>query len=254
MTRIGNIVNSVTASVSKIPEVLNTYVTLPPPRPIPYIDMSKDTIVIWVPGTSNHDIHPRFKYHADLYWGSNASLVLTRYMASWHLSHSIPDGFQNLKAIVDYVIKRKRPGQRIVLAGESQGALIIGELMARPDYYRLIDKAVLLGHPGLSEVHYDNDKKVLEINNPADPATFQWPAPAVDIISNVDKFMTKGDLGTIPFFLRTAIAAPLLVADLVSSQVIRLPILREHIPHPHNYSSRMEEAVLWLMDTSKKSS
>jgi len=242
---IGHILSVAKDTVSRIPEIFVVGPAPQVPRPLPEIDMSRDVIVIWVPGTSNHNIHPRFERDATLFWGDRASLVLAQYQADWRLSSSIPDGFRELKNIVDYVLKHRRKGQRVVLAGESQGALIIGELMARPEYYAAIDKAVLMGHPGISEKHYDNDPKVLEINNPADPATFQWPGDAVEIIRNVDKFFKK-DMSSIPFFIKTIASAPFLAAHLVGSQLNSIPLFKEHFPHPHNYSSRMPEAVLWL--------
>lgn len=247
MGSIGSITNVVRSTASKIPEVFAPYAAELPQRAVPYVDMSKDIIVIWVPGTSNHDIHPRFKMHAELHWGDRAELVLSDYAASWNFSASIPDGFRHLKSIVDHVLKNKRPDQKILLAGESQGALIIGELLARPEYYNAITKAVLIGHPGISEKHYEaGDDKVLEINNPTDPATFEWPVGAVEVLVNIDKLFTKKDMGTIPFFLKTAVSAPLFAANLVATQLNRLPIIREYFPHPHNYTTRMYEAILWL--------
>ena len=240
-----NIVSTAKNVVSRLPEAFAPNLESIPMQTLPLVDMTKEVIVIWVPGTNNHRVHPHFAAQAKLRWGNRASVVLSDYEAKWTFTTSIPDGYRMLKHIVDYVLKHRRPGQRIVLAGESQGALIIGELMARKEYYKAIDKAVLLGHPGISERHYDSDKKVLEINNPSDPATFKWPGEAVEIFKNLDKFFRK-DLTTVPFFLKTAVNAPIQAARLLFTSFGSIPFLSDILPHPHTYSGRMEEAVLWL--------
>ena len=213
------------------------------------IDMSKDVIVLWVPGTSEHEVNESFAFYTKKYWGDQAALSLVDYEASWRMKTSYADGVERLRAFLDHIRARIRPGQRVVIAGESQGAMVIGEVMADPKYSKLISRAVLLGHPGVSPHHYKG-KNVLELNNPLDPTTFPWKVGHTEILTALEKLSTE-DSSAIPMLLKVIAKNPVFSLWLLILQAQRVPALSESILNTHDYRGEMEHAVLWLRQILK---
>ncbi len=140
-------------------------------RVINSIDWSKRDIVIWVPGTNNDQVHPAFEAATHASWtGGEASLVRLVYDATWNMRPSVATGIATLRIVLDE-IRRRGGDRRVLVAGESQGAWVIGEALSDPVLGKVIDRAVLMGHPALASHHYDNDPRVVEINHPGDVVT-----------------------------------------------------------------------------------
>lgn len=207
--------------------------------------VSLKDIILWVPGTSSHHVNTMFAASLSAF-GDKATLV--DYMASWDLEASIPDGVAKLTAALDVAARARKKGQRILVAGESQGALLISILLSKPRYRSIIDKAVLLGHPGISKDHFhDPNDKVLEINHKNDPATFDLSVSSSDVIDAVSKLIGKGDLSAIPFFLGLIFKMPMQAALASVVFLHKVPFLSWLAPDSHNYSGDMQAAVGWLL-------
>lgn len=214
---------------------------------VPKIDFSKDTIVIWVPGTNDRHIPQHFITHINKTFKNN-TIVLADYLASWNFSESIPHGIFTLSAIFDYIKKNKKKSTKILVAGQSQGALIVGELLAKKDYFDLVDRAVLFSHPGVSKHHYEGISKVAEFNNKYDFTTFEWGDADKDkIIKAVDSLMT-GDLTKSLYLLKVGLSNPLNTAWLGISSLRLLPVFKG-IPSFHEVSDESyKKAVAYLKD------
>ena len=205
-------------------------------------------IVIWVPGTSNHSINKSFADALPI----DIEPVLVDYKASWNLTESVPDGVKRLKRMLALAQKKRKHGQRILLAGESQGAWVISETLTDPKYRSIVDGAVLLGNPGVAPIHFSGPDRVtfdrfVEINHKYDYATFRWlDSPLIpEAVSN---FMA-GDMENMPLFLSMLLKHPLQAAISGFMLLKHIPALRGIIPNPHDYDEDMRAAVEWLLYT-----
>lgn len=182
-------------------------------RVLASIDWSKRDIVIWVPGTGSHRVHEKF---ADAVHGSwsdgRVSLTHLEYEASSEGPRSVATGIATLKLVLMEIAARGG-NRRVLVGGESQGAWILGEAMADPSVRKVVDRAVLLGHPSLAKTHWHGrDPAVLEYSNPGDPAA--------------------GDPELLPGLLLTTLGS--------------LPGIKGYVKQPHDYSDRMSGAVEFL--------
>ena len=203
-------------------------------------------IILWVPGTNNHSRPQAFVRAA------KQPVQLVDYEASWRFSSSLVDGYDRLVEALLAAQRKRKPGQRILLAGESQGALLISKVLMNPRYAAVVDKAVLLGHPGISPIHYKYpDAGVLEINHVLDPATFHWTDHPTALIEAIDKIsrLNLKSFSTLPIFARVFLDHPF---ESVWAGVLALghlhPLSRL-IPNPHDYSRNMAQAARWLVST-----
>jgi len=216
------------------------------PVPFEKVNWKKKIIVFWVPGTSNHSVPEEFESFAREYWGKDVEIVLCDYAATWQFNDSIPDGIRVLTQTLDFAAKKKRPGQKFYVAGESQGALIASEVVTQGHYSKIVDKTALMGHPGIAPKHFhDKNDKILEINNALDPATFEWKGDYHELLDAVDR-LTKADPSGIPILLRAALNNPVYAIALALLQLQNVSAFRNLLTNTHNYRDRMEYAVLWL--------
>lgn len=133
--------------------------------------MSKSTIVVWVPATLKHNVRVPFRRNMEAVFGvGTCSFTSLRYPATWDIGPSAATGIEALRMLL-LELHRRAPGKRLLLAGESQGAMVAGEALADPAVRRVVARAVLLGHPWVATHHYHDarDIGVVEIDNPADP-------------------------------------------------------------------------------------
>lgn len=208
------------------------------------IDLTKDVIVLWVPGTSNHAIPDTFSSLVNQQF-SSVSIHLVDYMASWSFSKSLPNGEYNLTAVLDYLSKHLRKGQRLMLAGESQGAWVISDVLSDSKYKSLVDKVVLLGHPGVSERHFTNDSKVLEINHPQDVTTIPVNVDKKELAEHVERIV-HCDVTALPYILKVGLLHPNMLVSLGIMGLSKVPIVGDSLPKLHDYNKDMLLAVLWL--------
>lgn len=222
-----------------------------PPVKIPQIDFSKDVIVVWVPGTNDRNIPKVFLREINTAF-KNSTVVLSDYVATWNFSVSIPHGVFTLAAILNHIKKNKKKNAKVFLAGQSQGALVVGEAMAKKEYFSLVNRAVLFSHPGVSKHHYEGASKVVEFNNQYDVTTFEWGQSDEDkekIIRAVDEFMT-GDLTKALYLLKVGFKNPLDAAWLGISSLRLLPVpIFKGIPAFHDVSDEdYRRAINYLRD------
>lgn len=211
------------------------------------IDWSLDTIVLWVPGTSEHgiadDVAAAFRRRRI------RGAVAVPYQATWRLVDSVPDGEATLRAVLDLVRARRRPGQRIVLLGQSQGAWIISSVLRDPNHARGIHRVGLVAHPALAPAHSHgttgpSDRlgpSVREFNDPDDLVTRDLGPNARAALGIVDAF-ARLDLGrAFGGALKVIVKDPALLQALVASQLFRV----KGTDNPHEPGAVLDEAIAW---------
>lgn len=211
------------------------------------IDWSKPDIVLWVPGTDNHGIHPAFEDAARESWSDgSASLVHLRYPGTWDLRTSLPTGIATLK-IVLAAIKARGGNHRVLLAGESQGAWVIGEAMADPQMRSIVTRAIIFGHPFIASHHYDDghDPGIAEIANRGDQITMPIhgdPGAALDAMTAIYtlKLWRLGTIGRA--MIENPAHIPMLAATFLRSFAPGGRLFKD----PHDYTTHMPAAVEYL--------
>ncbi|MCW2973941.1 MAG: hypothetical protein JWN72_2214 [Thermoleophilia bacterium] len=222
------------------------------------IDFSRRDIVIWAPGTSARHVHPAFRSalrvaEAGPGGGHRASLTPLLYEASWHIRRSAPTGMLTLKRVLQGIRSRLADSSTehsVYLAGESQGAWIIGELMADADVGEVATRAVLMGHPMVAGHEYVNgeDPRVVVINNELDQVTLDVkgdPSQCLDamIAMRTLQFARPKHLPSTFKALTSNWDHVGLMLLSIGYQVPRVRnVLRDH----HDYSSDMQRAVEYL--------
>lgn len=218
------------------------------PVMIPKMNLKKKHIILWVPGTNDHLIPAKFLEAVKQMFGDDAEVVLCDYPATreYHTSRSV--GEATLKATLDFLRANKGKGTKVYVAGLSQGAMAATAVISQPDYMGLIERAVFMGHPGISNHHFDNHSKVKEFNNFLDPVTFDWGADKDDIVMRVEKFL-KGDIFAGISLLKTGLTHPLEAIWFGLLYLHRVPLLSfpKILPtDPHDYTDKMDDAASWL--------
>jgi hypothetical protein len=211
------------------------------------IDFSKRDIVVWVPGTSNHGPHRSFEAAVrDSYTGEGSNLVALEYEATWHLRRSVPTGVATMRLVLEGI--RARGGDhRVLLAGESQGAWIIGEVLADPAVTKVVDRAVLMGHPWLATHQYANgqDPRVRVINHEGDLVTMPVkgdPTVGLDAMLAIRTL----DISKAGSLVKGIALNPTHAVELLKSIAFAIPGLKSLMRNPHVYDGEMTRAVEFL--------
>lgn len=211
------------------------------------IDWSDPTIVIWVPGTNEWWVKREFAeaLHA---LEAGHRIVMIPYQATWRFSDSTADGLAVLRLVLEE-IGRRRPGARVLLGGESQGAWIAGLAMTEPRLRRVVTRAVLAGHPGVSPVHFHDgaDSKVAELNNPLDLVTLELGSSREQVVRGVELLARKRFIAGLPPILGYAAERPEVLWRFVRSQLWRVPGLQSVVPDAHDYTTVFEDAAAFLV-------
>ena len=211
------------------------------------IDFSKRDIVIWVPGTSNHGPHKAFEAAVrDAYKGDGSNLVALEYEATWHLRQSLPTGIATMRLVLEGI--RARGGDhRVLLSGESQGAWIIGEVLADPAVSKVVDRAVLLGHPWLAKHQYDagQDPRVRVINHAGDQVVLPVRGNPTDGLDAMLAIRTL-DLSKAGSLVKAIAANPDHGVKMLANIVYALPFVKSLLRNPHVYDGEMTRAVEYL--------
>jgi hypothetical protein len=211
------------------------------------IDWSKRDIVIWVPGTDNRTIHSSFDQAVRASWADGGvSLAKLDYEASWNMRRSVATGIATLKLVLAGIAAHGG-NHRVMLAGESQGAWIIGEAAADPMLRSVIHRAVLLGHPFVARTHYEDgrDPDIVEINRQGD----QVATPIRGDIDNAFAAMLaihQKQFWKLPAVVKALAQNPLHGWLLLASALRALPGATFLSPNPHDYSTQMTAAVEYL--------
>ncbi len=211
------------------------------------IDWTQRDIVIWVPGTSNHSTHPDFEKAVRSSWGNGGvSLSRMEYEASWNMRPSVATGVATLKLVLAGIAAHGG-NHRVMLAGESQGAWIIGEAAADPLLRPVIDRAILMGHPFVAAHHYDagQDPDIVEVNHRGDQV-------ATPIRGNVDNAFDamlaihQLQVWKLPAVVAAVAQNPIHGWMLLMSAIRALPGAKLLLRNPHDYGKQMTGAVEFL--------
>lgn len=135
------------------------------------IDRTAQDIVIWVPGTMRNRIPSSFTDGVkQAFEGRSVSLEKLPTHPDYQVVQGVVDSAEAVRMLVRELDEHRRPGQRILLAGESQGAWAMAVAMEDPDVRDAVDRAVVWGNPGVSPHQFDGagDGRVLELTDDLD--------------------------------------------------------------------------------------
>lgn len=214
------------------------------------MNLRSSKLVLWVAGTSNRGVHPAFQDAADeaLRWfelGSTSVSALV-YEPTWDLRRSVGTGLATLLLVLQHLRRLGYQGE-VLVAGESQGAWIIGEALAHPQLGSVITRAALLGHPWLAAHQYpQSTARVRVTNHVGDQVALPVKgdlAKALDAMVGVRLLQ----LGKLDDAARVLAQNPEHAVALLRSAILALPGARALIRDPHNYSAEMTRVVEWLI-------
>jgi hypothetical protein len=199
------------------------------------IDAHDRAIVIWVPGTSEYFIKPSFLKAAKRHL-PGLGVTMIPYEGTWRLSSSVPDGTAVLAGVIRELRRRgdKRP---IVLAGESQGAWIISNVLADPTLAREVARAALWGHPAAAEHQkFGLPGQVREVNNPDDLITMPLDENASKVLESVEQLSRMRVLTGVAGLAQFALQRPEVVGRLATQWMWAVPVVGKSHEDPHNYT------------------
>lgn len=200
------------------------------------IDLDADPIVIYVRGTSERDLRPEIRAAFDRVL-PGATVHQVEYQASWRFAKSVPDGVAVLRGVLE-AIRRRRPGARVLLAGESQGAWVAATVLADPALSRVVTRAVLWGAPAAAPLDFadGHDPRVREFNNRGDIVTMDLGARANEtLVAAIDRLARRDVVGGILPILGYAVTHPAVLGALIAAQLWRVPVIGSLFPSPHGY-------------------
>ncbi|MEO6867159.1 MAG: hypothetical protein ABI200_03985 [Gaiellales bacterium] len=224
-------------------------------RTLASIDFSKPDIVLWVPATGSHSIPSSWQDNVAKTFGDRASLALVDYPANANFNSSVATGQETLKLVLAGIAERDG-NHRVSLAGHSQGAWVIGDTIDDPTVGRIVDKAILYGHPAPARVDWSRglDPRVQQVDDPADPFTWEVVGgrQALDAIAELHEGgSTTGEPldigGMISRGLKVASAAllnPGLGAYLIGKHVVADQDRSGN--DPHHYAARYGDGAAFL--------
>lgn len=217
------------------------------------LDRTKQDLVLWLPGTYMPGAPKAFRDALTERLGSNVSLASFPTHNDYYVQRGAVDSAAALDLVVGDLARTRRPGQRILLAGDSQGAWSIGEAMQHPQVAAAVDRAVLTGNPGVSAHQYDDasDPKVRELFNEGDTVAADYRGDASLMVNAAERFL-QGEPAQVLRMVPAVVNNPAAAVRAVSSAVsIRFFDGYEH--DPHNYDPRAGEAVGWLAGAPRPS-
>jgi hypothetical protein len=135
------------------------------------LDRTADDLVIWVPGTMRGRIPGAFSDGVkQAFQGRDVSLVKLPTHPDYQIVQGVADSAESVRQIVRELDATRKPGQRILLAGESQGAWSLGIALQDPDVRDAVDRSVVWGNPGLQPHQFDGagDGRMLELSDELD--------------------------------------------------------------------------------------
>ncbi|MCW2923122.1 MAG: Cutinase, partial [Thermoleophilia bacterium] len=206
------------------------------------VDWSKPDLVVWVPATDEHYFPSAMRAGVKRQFGDRASTVLLDYPADWNFAESVSTGMEALRLFLAGVAEHGGD-RRVLLAGHSQGAWVIGDAMADPAVHAAVDRAVLLGDPGLAVTHYTDrrDAKVVEVTDRGDRlgAPVDGREALLEGMSRIDRGDTVGGGAELA---GVAVHNPQLATYLAARSVDP----GQWKDDPHRYEHAMGDAATFL--------
>ena len=213
------------------------------------IDRTADDIVVWVPGTMRKRIPSYFTAGVrDAFRGRDVSLVKLPTHPDYQIAQGVADSAEAVRQLVRQLDEQRRPGQRILLAGESQGAWAMGVALEDPDVRDAVDRAVVWGNPGLQPHQYDGagDGKVLELTDELDVVGRHVNGDSQLVLDAMSNFM-DGDLTQAWRLPAIAVNNPHSTSLLLRSG-LRIQTPGGFERDPHNHREFMGAAARFLSD------
>jgi hypothetical protein len=208
-----------------------------------------------VPATGSHAIPSEWQRATQEQFGGSASLALVNYPASKNFNDSVATGQETLKLVLAGIAERGG-SQRVSLAGHSQGAWVIGDTIADPTIGRMVDKAILYGHPAPASVDWSRsgDPRVQQVDHPDDP--FTWDVTggkqALDAIDEIhDGTSATGEHLDLGDTLRRglSVAATALVNPAFAAYLIGRTAVKDQwqgARDPHHYTQAYGSGAKFL--------
>jgi hypothetical protein len=219
------------------------------------LDFNKPELVLWVPATDSHAIPGTFRDAVDQQFGQRASLGLVDYPAGYNFNDSVSTGMETVRLVLAGIAERGGH-HRVTLAGHSQGAWVIGDAIDTPELARMVDRAVLYGHPAPARVDWSKagDPNVRQVDHPEDPFTMplEGGRNALDAIDDLRTGHDQdgGSLGLFEQLQRvgtlasTALKNPRLSVYLIGKHVI--PPDQDTGHDPHDYWQQYDDGARFL--------
>jgi hypothetical protein len=205
------------------------------------IDWSKPDIVLWMPGTMDHTMGGGWSDEVEHHMARPASAVLVDYPATADFATSVATGMRTLQLVLAGIAEHGGE-HRVLAGGYSQGAWIVGDALATPEIAASIDRAVLFGHPGLAVRHYDEDPRVLEVNDPND--AIANPSPDRELLMRAMADLEHGEALAHPLRALTAFAQNPELGVVWSAR--SGDSARWAGSDPHEYYDLYRDGVRWL--------
>jgi hypothetical protein len=219
-------------------------------RVLAAIDWSRRDIVVWVPGTDGTTFMPKFAEGMRAAWQpGEGSAVSLDYQATWHLDTSEPTGEAALRLLLAGI--EAHAGQhRVLLAGLSQGAWIISDVLADPRYRRTVTRAIMFGHPQVSLKHFhdDEDPQVREISHPNDIIAMPITGPRERAIEAMTALQTGAILPNLGLILSVVLANPKVGTEAIVGRLRGMHLLPKAKVDNHDYDAEYGEGAKWLHD------
>ena len=215
------------------------------------LDHDADDLVIWVPGTMRMSTPGDFRAGVRQAMGADTAVVNMPARSDYQIPQGVADTSEALRLLLTRLDSERRPGQRILLAGESQGAWAMGVALADPKLSSIVDRAVVWGNPGVSQHQFDGagDGHVLELSDEMDVIgrSLEGDAPMVldGLGDTFDGHWTQAwrlpaDFINNPF-----------EAGLLARTGLRLLTPGGYERDPHNYHEFMGSAARFLADAPR---
>lgn len=140
--------------------------------------------------------------------------------------------------------------RRVLLAGHSQEAWLIGEALADPVVHAIVDRAILYGLPSPARHSYarGRDPKVRQVDDPEDPFTSPMLGTDQALQSVSELKGGSGDRSDIKQIVLAALLNPLLSAYLIGRTL--LPDRYNGELDPHHYESEYSAGASFLAGSS----
>lgn len=223
-------------------------------RALKLVDWSKRDIVVWVPGTSDHEPKPKLVDAVKATFPrSDSSFVTLDYVSTWELKSSAPTAVETVRRFLDGARRQLRPGQRLLIAGESQGAWAIGECLADPMLRRVVTRAAIFGHPQLAATHYEDahDPGVLEQNHEGDPVSVPLKGDPNDAMEGISLLYTGKALSNIPLLGRVLVQNTGVALTIIGNYLRGMGLLPKNPNDRHDYAQDFLEGARFLRSGSR---
>jgi hypothetical protein len=215
------------------------------------LDTNARDIVIWVPGTMRPFTPYEFKDGVNDAFDDDVSQANMPARPDYQIPQGIADTSAALHIVLNQLEAERRPGQRILLAGESQGAWAMSYALQDKQLAGIVDRAVVWGNPGVSPHQYAGagDGKWLEFSDEMDVVGRQLEGNAPMMLDGLtDTF--DGQVSQAWRVPATMINNPF-ETGLIARTGVRLLTPGGFDRDPHNYREFMGAAARFLADAPR---